>query len=288
MEDALPALERILEPLAPPQAMSWLRGVLARQESGFELRPFYYAFSGATRHFPKVPVENAVLRLGSVPDFSPRRWTLDQVARTILLLSLARQGKDVFLGTYAALHDTADIRESVALHAALPLLPHPQDLVPHAREGLRSNIVDVFDAVALHNPFPAAWFDNAGWNQMILKCLFIRRPLFRVVGVDRRANAALAQALSDLAHERWAANRPVSPELWRSCARFASPALADDLGRVLALGGPGQREAVALAVAADVPGGPLEALRDPVADLVAEIAAGRLSWDGLGQSLEGS
>jgi len=292
MDDALSSLKRALDRLAPAEAVAWLDVVLAKQEEGFAARPFYYAFSGATRRFPKTLVDDsevlwpASLRLDMIPDFTPHGWTLDQLARTVLLLSLARQERDVFLSTYAALHDTADMRESVALLAALPLLPCPEALVAHAREGLRSNIVSVFDAVALHNSFPMCWFDDEGWNQMILKCLFIRRPLYRVVGLDSRASPSLVRSLSDLAHERWAANRPVSPELWRPCQRFPSPALAEDLERVLTIGGPWQREAAALVISANAPDGPLAALRGKVADLLPEIAAGRLDWDRLGQALE--
>ncbi len=58
----------------------------------------------------------------------------------------------------------------------------------------------------------------------------------------------LARMLGDYAHERWAAGRPVSPELWRCIGPFASGALLDDLGRVLETGEPPERAAAVLAL----------------------------------------
>lgn len=285
MDSAFAHLRQCLDELAPPEAKNWINQFLLKQQESFAPRPFYYAFSGATRRFPKVAVNDLALRFAALPDFQPHRWTLDQLARTVLLLSLVEQHPRCFLQTFRALLDTADMRESVALYSALPLLPEAEALVPLARDGLRSNIVDVFDAIALHNSFPERNFDEEGWNQMILKAIFIRRPLHRIQGVEARANAALAQSLSDLAHERWAANRPVPPELWRSCQGFATPPLAGDLARVLNTPEPGQKEAAALLIAADRTG-LLNHLRSQVADLIPSIENGSLTWQSLGQALE--
>jgi len=278
-------LRQRLDDLAPAPARAWLADFFARQDETFAPRPYYYAFSGATRRFPKTPVPEASLKLATIPDFRPRRWTLDQLGRTVLLLSLADKGREPFLSTYRALLETADLRETVALFAALPLLPEPEALVPLAREGLRSNIVDVFDSIALDNPFPAAHFDEEGWNQMILKAIFIRRPLYRIHGIEGRANPALAQSLSDLAHERWAANRSVPPELWRSCQGQFPKGFAADVARVLTTPEAGQREAAALLITSGSDR-ELAALRPQIEDLIPAIEARTLTWDSLGQSLE--
>src|SRR5690606_12181520 len=43
----------LLDASAPPEATAWLQERLAEQETRFSKRPFYYAFSGVSRHFPK-------------------------------------------------------------------------------------------------------------------------------------------------------------------------------------------------------------------------------------------
>ncbi len=284
-------LLEILKHTAEAEAVDWLENHLAQQKEGFAQRPFYYAFSGVSRHFDKqstvtVNTEDEEALSKATPGFSVANWDEFRLARVILLLTLAEQGKDTFLETLNALINTADIREQVAIFSAFPLLQYPEELVPLAREGTRTNIVDVFDAIALDTPFPMRHFDDEGWNQMVLKALFISRPLYRVQGLETRANLKLAEALSNLAHERWAAGRYVSPELWRSCAPFLTEQIISDLARVAEDENPNQKAAVALIAANSDPDKKLAGLRDDVASQLDDAISGRLTWDTLGQDLE--
>lgn len=281
-------LTAILAATASPPALTWLQETLQQQRQAFHQRKFYYAFSGATRHFTRTPVvvspaQEASLR-AAVPGFTLQGWTEDQLARAILLLLLAEQPSPLYQETFSALTGHADLREAALLHAAFPLLPDPVFLLPLARDALRTNIVSVFDAMVLRNPFPAAHFDEEGWNQMVLKCFFLQRPTHLVIGLDRRANAALALALSNYAHERWAAHRPVSPDLWRSCTPFVTEPISADLDRVARTPAPGNREAAAL-VAANSDSHLLAGLRQELAPELARVKRGELTWEGLGTLL---
>jgi hypothetical protein len=130
--------------------------------------------------------------------------------------------------------------------------------------------------VAHRNPYPAERFDENAWNQMVLKALFIGSALAPIQGLDRRANPTLMRMLCDYAHERWAAGRPVSPELWRCVGPHADDAALDDLARVLREGGAAEREAAALALAAcPVPHAKAQLAQEP--GLAAAIAAGRIA-----------
>jgi hypothetical protein len=283
-------LTDILQQSAPPAAFAWLRDRLGEQETQFSKRPFYYAFSGVSRHFPKhgrleiVPEQSQRLQ-ELAPGLSLDHWDVFRLARVLLLLALDRQEKSVFLETIAALLNTADLREQAAIYSAYPLLPHQEDLVESAIDGLRSNIVDVFDSIALNNPFPAARFTDAAWNQMVLKAIFISRPLYRISGLETRRNADLAAAISYLAHERWAAGRRIPAEAWRNCVGFVSDEISADLHHLLETGEPTDREAAALVLASD--GDPrLADLRGRLEGEIDAIGAGTLSWDRLGEKLE--
>ncbi len=281
-------LLEILRRSASPEAMEWLEKECAAQRADFVQRAFYYAFSGVSRRFDKKG--GLELRDGDagsleteMPGFTLEGWDQFRLGRVLLLLVLAEQSERVFLETLGKLLETADLRERVAIYSALPLLPHGEQLVEMATEGLRTNIVDVFDSVALGNPYPAKHFSDEAWNQMVLKALFISRPIYRIVGIDERANPGLAASMSDLAHERWAAGRWVSPELWRSCQGQLSEQLVEDLEQLLESRRPGEREAVALLVADGEGDGRLEGVREKVSDLIGEVKAGTLTWDRVGR-----
>ncbi len=53
----------------------------------------------------------------------------------------------------------------------------------------------VFEAIAHRNPYPKAHFDIHRCNRMVLKALFIRRPLAPIQGLDQRANPELARIM---------------------------------------------------------------------------------------------
>ena len=135
----------------------------------------------------------------------------------------------------------------------------------------------VFEAVAHRNPYPAEQLPEPAWNQMILKTLFIGSTLHPVVGLDRRANPVLARMLRDYAHERWAAGRPISHELWRCVGPYAKGDMLQDLGRVLEKGTEPERAAAALALAAS-PDPAATGLLWAYPELSIAVSDNKLSW----------
>jgi hypothetical protein len=135
----------------------------------------------------------------------------------------------------------------------------------------------VFEAIAHHNPYPKAHFDDHRWNHMVLKALFIGSPLAPIQGLDERANPELARIMCDFAHERWAAGRPVPFEIWRCVGPFAEGQAIDDLARALASGEAIERRAAALALAAS-PDRRAAQLLQEVPALAGDISRHRLTW----------
>jgi hypothetical protein len=173
------------------------------------------------------------------------------------------------------------VSELAAFYRGLPLYPEPPRYLARATEGLRTNMKNVFESIAHRNPYPSEQFPEAAWNQMVLKALFVGSALRPIVGLDARSNPALARMLRDYAHERWAASRPVSPELWRCVGPHATGAALQDLERVLKQGTEPERKAAALALRASPDASAAAVLqRDPgLARLAGE---GKLTWDSLG------
>lgn len=112
---------------------------------------------------------------------------------------------------------------------------------------------------------------------MVLKAIFVGSSLDPIVGLDRRRNEELAQTLIDYAHERWAASRVITPELWRMVGPFADTKIIADLGRPLQSDLPVERQAAALALR-DCPREDAGVLLQSVAELNSDIEAGRVSW----------
>ena len=267
----------------PLDSADWLGTVAGLVRAAPSDRPLYLAIGEVARRVPRQPllptdVELAAAAAGR-PGWDPRDWTLDQAARVRLLLASTADGA-VLSRRLDTLCSAADVGELVAFYRGLPLYPDPPRHALRAAEGVRSNMRVVFEAVAHRNPYPAEHFAESVWNQMVLKALFVGTRLDLIAGLDSRANPTLARMLCDYAHERWAASRPVSPELWRCVGPFAAGPVLDDFRRLLERGTELEQQAAALALAtaADPEAG---MLLDSYPTLAEAARAGRLDWESL-------
>jgi hypothetical protein len=203
-------------------------------------------FSAALRHSGKKPLSPTARELADadalVPGWNPADWTLDQTVRIYLLLALPPTPESA--NRMDLIHQTADLGEALALLKALPLLPNPLDQMARAREGARSNVKSQFEAVALRNPFPAAHFDEAAWNQLVSKAIFVDSPLEEIYGLDQRANRRLNRILLDLIAERQAAGRAFTPLLYRCLGPCAGEEELDAIEAALPTAPQSARESI--------------------------------------------
>ncbi|MBD2410532.1 hypothetical protein FACHB389_14425 [Nostoc calcicola FACHB-389] len=261
--------------------ITWLEQKQAQIASGAAERLFFTAFSAVPRYLGKQKLQLTSQDLEAAQEaisgWNPVNWSVDQAGRTLLLLALPQDDAETYVRSLDKVFSSADMGELVALYQSLPLLPHPELHRQRAAEGIRSNMSNVFQAIALRNPYPADYLDNAAWNQMVLKAVFVGSPLHLIWGLDRRANPELAKMLTDYAHERWAAKRSVIPELWRPVGKFADSAIIADLEKVLANGDITEQQAAALACAeSSLP--QAQALLSHYPDLQSSIEQGNLTW----------
>ncbi len=252
--------------------LDWLEAAAGQLAGGAGDRAFALAFAAAPRHVGRMLLPPHP-PLHSVP---LEGWSRDQAARIVLLL--ARPWDEAFAAGLDCLFAQADLAEHVCLYQALSLLPFPERYAGRAAEGVRSNMLPVFSAIAIGNPYPADWFDDGAWNQMIVKAIFVGRPLSGVIGLERRANPALAAMLTDYARERRAAGRTVAADLWRPAGAFAcSERALNELRLTLSDPDPSRQRAAGLALSASKEG--QEVLRSERPSLLHDVMAGRLTWN---------
>ncbi|MFK7859858.1 MAG: EboA domain-containing protein [Granulosicoccus sp.] len=211
-------------------------------------------------------------------------WTVETTARVLMLCTVAERDEDTFSQLFSELCRTADLTESITFYRGVALYPHSAALEKQIGEGLRTNIRAVFEAIAHRNSYPCVYFDQNRWNHMVLKALFIDSTLAPIQGLDERANAELARILCDYAHERWAANRVVTPELWRCVGPFATASMIDDLRCVAQSSAQVERQAGLLALS-QCPDSAAHDVLSQFPEDASMIARGELSWTTLSYSL---
>ena len=274
-------LAQLLEQQLTSDAWQWARSsaemIGADGASQLNERQLFLRFSAAVRHSPKNKLDlDSVTETHGIDGWQARHWRLDHALRVFLLLHLPALDGPTLRQLLDRMFQAADLGEAEALYLAIPLLPHPEQHIDRATEGLRSNVKSLFEAVAHYSPFPAAHFDGQSWNQMVLKSLFIESALDPIYGLEQRSNPQLTRMLCDYAHERWAASRSISPELWRCVGACPDANALSDLTRILNDGATLEQQAVALSVFQS-PMPAAQALLDPYPELHKQLTQG-LCW----------
>ena len=148
-------------------------------------------------------------------DLQLDRWTLEDAGRAALLLACAAAAADPgqFVQAATECYERGDSSEQESWLKSIALLPEPERLLPLVIDACRTNILPLFEAVACENPFPARYFPERNFNQMVLKALFNKVALSRIAGLPGRRNADLTRMAADYASERRAAGRTVPADI---------------------------------------------------------------------------
>jgi hypothetical protein len=155
-------------------------------------------------------------------DLDVSTWTAADAGRVVLLLEAARlqpaRGVELVTHTYRQ----GDEVERTAVARGLSLFPDGAALKPLALDIGRTNSLPLFAALALANPYPAAYYSDHEFNQLVLKVAFMGLALEAIIGLSRRANPELSRMCEDYLDERIAANRPAPVDIWLALAPCAS------------------------------------------------------------------
>ncbi len=129
--------------------------------------------------------------------------------------------------------EEGDSGEQQSWLRSLPLLPHPERFLAAAIDACRTNILPQFESIACENPFPARYYPERNFNQLVLKALFNNLAMIRIVGLERRFNAELSRMADDYVSEREAAGRSVPADIWLVIGPQAAGSSLDRMQRYL-------------------------------------------------------
>jgi len=261
--------------------VTWFRGAIKDVANASSERPLSVAIGLAPRRLGKADLALPAADLARADTLRAGLdlgdWSIDQLARVALMAASHKGDDKAFAVRFDSFCTTAEINELIALCRGLPVYPNAGLIEPRAREAIRSGMKPVFEAVAHRNPYPRETFAEDAWNQMVVKAFFIGSTLWPIQGLDQRANPRLARMLVGLAQERWAAQRPVSGEVWRCVAPHADNEGVSALAHGWRTGTDKERLAIAFALrhAPDLQAGlPM----DEIARLQAKLVSEKAEW----------
>ena len=195
-------------------AAAWLDDALTRAARGPRTHlPRLY--TEASRHLGRTTAVAAAVQADpELRAFPLHHWTADDVGRLLLLLArYDAHGDAEGFATALECYEQGDAREQQSWLRTVALLPQPDRFLATAIDACRSSIVPVFEAIACENTYPAAYFPERNFNQVVLKALFNGVALERIVGLRGRLNADLSRMARDYAAERQAAGRSVPADI---------------------------------------------------------------------------
>lgn len=150
-------------------------------------------------------------------------WTVAEAARVVFILTATSGRPAAGNEIVETLFRRGDESERATIARAMALID-PQGRLTHLiLEAGRANSLVLVGAVTLANPYPAAHYSDAQFNQLVLKALFLGLPVARISGLARRANAELSRMCEDYYDERTAARRSVPADIWLALAPHAGP-----------------------------------------------------------------
>ena len=143
------------------------------------------------------------------------QWTREDAGRAVLLLTraIAQDDPRSFADAAIECYERGDSSEQQSWLKSTALLPEPDRLLRIVIDACRTNILPLFEAVACENPYPARHFPERNFNQLVLKALFNKVALERIVGLADRRNPDLTRMAADYASERRAAGRTVPSDI---------------------------------------------------------------------------
>src|SRR5689334_20465588 len=195
-----------LEARARPEGLDWLREASAAVAA--DVTAIRSRFPMVGRKVGREPLDP------SADPADVHAWTIDDAARTLLLLA----GGSAIEGELAELYRYGDAAERRGVLRALPFLEIGERGLGLVDDAIRTN--DTRLIAAALGPYATEHLPDASYDQAVLKCVFVGVPITGLDGIPARVTPDGARMLGAFVHERVAAGRDVPAEVWTVVDRF--------------------------------------------------------------------
>jgi hypothetical protein len=215
---------------------AWLGDKLASLANGGGAGELSSAFAQAARRLGREPLQTAAgdTLEGPLDPVPLSGLTADNAGRIALLMGIAEAGPEALADVVESSYRDGDTREKIAVVRGLSLLPDQTRFTWIALDAGRTNESDLFRAVACDNPFAARHYPELEFNKLVMKAAFVKAPVDRILGLERRVNSELARMGMEHIDEQESAGRSFVAELWLAIAPHAPPGA---VGRMLGYAG---------------------------------------------------
>jgi hypothetical protein len=141
-------------------------------------------------------------------------WTLADYTRAWLVAracqALPRERRAAF---HLALFEAGEMGEQLSLLRTLSVLEESSAFLDTALAACRTNTRSVFEAIVCENAFVAEHFPTHGFNQAVLKAIFMEVSVHRIEGLEARLTPELGRMAAAYRSERLAAGRQVPVDI---------------------------------------------------------------------------
>lgn len=149
---------------------------------------------------------------------------LAQLVRVLLINSALETGAKISAESPTDLsskllknyYQLGDESEKCALLAGLNWLDTQGLAVQTAIKACRCNSLIEYSAIALNNPYPAAFFPELNFNQLVLKSLFMGLDISQITNLTHRLNPKLSNMCFAYAVEQALADRMPPASIWQA------------------------------------------------------------------------
>ncbi|MCK9607068.1 MAG: EboA domain-containing protein [Methylomonas sp.] len=157
------------------------------------------------------------------------QWSIADAGRALLILQAVMSAPEQHALIVRSYFEQGDESEVAIMVRIVNLFYDAESYKFQVREVGRTNSKPLYAALAQYNPYPARFYDDHEFNQLVLKALFIGVGIASIIGLSERANFELSKMCEDYIDERVAAGRSIPPDIWLALEPFAS---ANGLGLI--------------------------------------------------------